>query len=318
MQYTNGTAAPRQELTDLVMEGVIDDKQFVGLRLCPPAPLELPTGHVPKIKISTGNLMRATTKARTPGADFDRWQSGIDAFSITLVQVAEEISIPDENSLVYDKYFDFEGVYAKEAANRLLRGHEMDVESAVFNTGNFDANNSAVAYTVANITTMTPVTDIIAAIQLVQSRGQSANTIVIPFQVWNRIRLSTEMKGFIAGSINPGAIVSYNTLQSALSDMGITQVLIGSAVVNQSQDSTANSINPIWPNTYIFVGSAQPGALQAGGFGRTFYWQAEGDLLNVSSYRDEPKKSNVIRAMKTTMIGITNAPAGTLITTQYT
>lgn len=317
MQYTNSAAAPRQELTDLVMEGVTTDKQFVGLRLAPAAPLELPTGHVPKISIATGNLMRATTKARTPGADFDRWQSGIDALSITLLQVAEEISIPDENSLVYDKYFDFEGIYAKEAANRLLRGLEMDVASAVFNTGNFDSNNSTVAYTQANIATMDAVGDIINAIQLVVARGQTPNTVVVPFMVWNRMRQSLLMRNFIVGSINPGAQVTANTLQAALSDLGITQVLVGTAYVNQSQDSTANSINPIWPNSYIWVGESQPGALQGGGFGRTFYWEADGDLLNVSSYRDEPKKSNIIRAMKTTNVAITNAKAGTLIVTQY-
>lgn len=317
MQYTNGTAAPRQELTDVVMEGVTNTKQFVGLRVAPAMPLELPTGHVPKIKISTGNLMRATTKVRTPGADFDRWQSGIDALSLTLLQVAEEVSIPDEQSLVYDKYFDFEGVYAKEASNRLLRGHELDVEATVFNTGNFDATNSTVAYTVANIATIDVVGDIIAAIQLINGRGEEANTVVVPFAVWNRVRQSTLLKNFIVGSINPGAQVTPNALQSALSDLGITQVLVGSAFVNQSQDSLSNSINAIWPNTYIFVGNCKEGALQAGGWGRTFFWDAAGALLSIFSYRDEPKKSNVIRAMKTTLVGVTNANAGTLITTQY-
>ncbi len=317
MQYTNSTAAPRQELTDVVMEGVTNQKQFVGLRTAPAFPLDLPTGHVPKIKISTGNLMRASAKVRTPGADFDRWQSGIDALSLTLLQVAEEVSIPDEQSMVYDKYFDFEGVYAKEASNRLLRSHELDVEATVFNTGNFDATNSTVAYTAALLATMDPVGDIIAAIQLVAGRGETANTVVIPYNVWNRIRQSTLMKSFIAGSINPGAQVTPNALAAALSDLGITQVLIGSAFVNQSQDSLSNSINPIWPNTYIFVGAVAEGSLQSGGWGRTFYWNALGAIFGISSYRDETKMSNVIRAMKQTLVGVTNANAGTLITTQY-
>ena len=35
------------------------------------------------------------------------------------------------------------------------------------------------------------------------------------------------------------------------------------------------------------------------------------------SYRDEPKSSNIIRAKKTTLTEITNAKAGTLITTNF-
>lgn len=318
MQYQNATAAPRQELTDVIMEGVTDSKQFVGLKLLPPAPLRLPTGHVPKISIATGNLLRATSKGRSPGSDFDRWQSGISAYNITLVQVAEEVSLPDEQTLVYEDYFAFESFYAQEASNRLLRGHELDAEAALFNTGNFDANNGTVAYSQANIATVTPVLDIINAITLVNARGEEANNITFPVSIYNRVRQSADMKSFIAGSVNPGAIVTPETIQAAFSSMGITSVNVARAYVNQSQDGTSNSINPIFPLTYIFVGNVASGALQTGGVGRTFYWEKEGALLNISSYRDEAKKSNVIRAMKTTQPAITNSRAGTLIGTQVT
>lgn len=318
MQYQNATAQPRQELTDVIIEGVTDSKQFIGMKLLPPAPLNLPTGHVPKIAIASGNLMRATAKGRAPGSNFDRWQSGITAFNISLLQVAEEVSLPDEETLVYEDYFAFESFYAQEAANRLLRGHELDVEAAVFNTGTFDANNGTVAYSQANIATITPVLDIINAITLVNARGEEANTIVFPVSIYNRVRQSADMKSFIAGSVNPGAIVTPDTIQAAFSSMGITSVQVSRAYVNQSQDGTTNSINPIFPLTYIFVGNAGSGALQSGGVGRTFYWDKQGPILNISSYRDEQKASNVIRAMKTTQCGITNARAGTLIGTQVT
>lgn len=316
MQYQNATAAPRQELTDVIMEGVTDDTQFVSLKVLPPAPLKVPTGHVPKIEIATGNLMRASRKGRAPGSDFDRWQSGITAYNITLVQIAEEVSLPDEQTLVYEDYFAFESFYAQEASNRLLRGHEIDGEVALFNTSTFDEVNGTVAYSAANIATITPTLDLITAIRRVKARGERPNTILFPGTIYDRVRQSADMKSFIAGSVNPGAIVTPDTIQAAFSSMGIKQVLIAEAYVNQSQDGTNNSINPIYPLTDIFVGNAGSGALQTGGVGRTFYWEKEGALLNISSYRDEPKKSNVIRAMKTTLCGITNARAGTLVGTQ--
>lgn len=317
MVYQNATAAPREELTDVIMEGVTSFDEFQGLAVFPAAPMRLPTGHVPKITIAKGDLLRSTTRNRAPGTNFARWQSAIDDFSITLVQVAEEVQLPDEQTLLYEDYFAFEQVYAMEASNRLRRSDELDSEAALFNTGNFDATNSAVAYTAANIATMTPITDIFAAIRLVKGRGEVPNTILIPGPVLDRIQLSAQVIAFVAGSVNPGAIINASTLQLALASHGIKQVLIGDGYVNQSDSLTANSINQIWPNTYIFVGNCQPGALRSGGVGRTFYWEKQGPLLNISSYRDEPKKSNVIRALKTTLKAVTNTRAGTLITTQF-
>jgi hypothetical protein len=168
------------------------------------------------------------------------------------------------------------------------------------------------------LATINAAGDIITAIRRVKARGEKPNTILFPGTIYDRVRQSTKMQAFVAGSVNPGAIVTQDTIQAAFKSMGITQVLIAEAYVNQSQDGTNNSINPIYPLTDIFVGNSTSGALQTGGVGRTFYWEKEGALLNISSYRDEPKKSNVIRAMKTTLCGITNARAGTLIGTQVT
>jgi hypothetical protein len=319
MVYQNATAEPRDELTDVIMEGLTLKSQFVGLKVLPPLPTTLQTFHVPKIKISTGNLMRATTKARKPGSDFDRWQSEIDDFTATTLQIAEEVSLPDELTLTYEEYFAFESFFATEAANRLLRSHELDVEAAIFNTTTFSNEaNGSVAYSAANIATITPVLDIITAIRTVKGLGEVPNTILIPGIIYDRIRQSANMLSFIAGSIHPGALVTPETIQSAFESMGIKQVLIPDSYVNQSQSGTTNSINPTWPVTYIFVGNCTEGQLQTGGVGRTFYWEKEGPLLNIQSYRDEPKKSNIIRALKNTTSQITNGRAGTLIGTQVT
>lgn len=316
MVYQNTVAQPREELTDVIMEGVTEDEQFVGLKALPETPLRLPQGHVPKIEIAKGNMLRATTKRRSPGSNFDRWQSAISDYSITLVQVAEEVVLPDEQTLVYEDYFAFEQVYAQEAANRLLRGHEIDAAGELLDNINFTAANGSVAYTAGNIGSITPVLDITNAIRSVKAVGEKPNTILFPGTIYDRVRQSTDMKSFVAGSVNPGAIVTPDTIQAAFASMGIKRVLVADAYVNQSQDGDDNSIDPIFPLTYIFVGNCQTGKLQAGGVGRTFYWEKEGPLLNVTSYRDEPKKSNVIRAQKTTLCGITNGRAGRLIGTQ--
>jgi hypothetical protein len=317
MIYQNATAEPRDELTDVVMEGLTDKTQFIGLKVLPPLPVKLQQFHVPKVTIGLGDLMRASAKARKPGSAFDRWQSTISDLSGTTIQIAEEVSLPDEQVLTYEEFFAFESFWATEAANRLLRSHELDCEAALFNTTTFDSTNSAVAYTTANLTTISFIADVIAAIRLVKGRGEVPNTVVVPAAVYDRIRQGTLIQNFIAGSVNPGAIVTPETIQAALASMSIKQVLVPDSYVNQSQATKTNSINPIWPNTYLFVGTCKDGQLQTGGVGRTFYWEKEGPLLNIQSYRDEPVKSNVIRCMKNTLSAITNLRAGTLVVTQY-
>lgn len=318
MIYQNATAQPREELQDFILEGVTDFTQFKGLQALPPAPLSLVTGHVPKITIATGNLLRAANRHRAPGTNFNRFQMTIDAHSIQLAQVAEELPIPDEQTMLYEDYFDIEAIGATEATNRLKRGHEMDAAAVIMSTASgFDAVNSAVAYTLANLATMKPVSDILTAIRRVKARGEQPNTIIIPGPVYDVIRQSANLIAFIAGQINPGAIVDEDNIQKAFARNGIKTVLVPDAYVNQSDELKDDVINPIWPTTYIFVGNINGGALRAGGVGRTFFWDKEGPLFQLFSYRDEPKASNVVRSRKTTLTDITNARAGTLITTQY-
>lgn len=317
MQYQNATAQPREELTDVVMESITTDEMFTGLTLLPAVPMKLPTGHVPKILVGSGNLMRAARKQRTPGAAFDRWQSAIDAMNFSLAQVPEEILLPDEQSMIYEDYFAFEAFYAMEATNRLRRGHEIDSEVTIFDTAVFANTNSTVAYTVANKATMDFAGDVIAAIRAIKARGEMPNTIAIPGPVFDRVRLSTLMIAYVAGSVNPGASVTAANIQKAFADFGIKQVLVMDAYVNNSDGNNSDLVEAIWPNTEVFVGNIQGGELKAGGIGRTFFWDKEGPLFNIQTYRAEDRKSNVVRAIKTTQTAITNARAAQLINTQY-
>lgn len=315
MIYQNATAAPREELQDFIQEGVTDFTMFQGLAVAPPMPLTLVTGHVPKITIAKGDLLRASQRQRAPGTNFTRWQAAIEAHSITLLQIAEEEQIPDEQEMLYEDYFDIEAWGANEATNRLKRGHEIEVAAAVENTNNFSATGAGVAYTVANLATIQFVNDVLQAIRTIKARGEVANTLIIPGPVWDVIRQSTDVKSFIAGSINPSAIVNQDNMQKAFERNGITQVLVPDAYVNQSEPLANDTINAIWAKTYVAVLTCKAGALRGGGWGRTFFWDKQGPLFQLYSYRDEKVASNVIRSRKTSLVDATNTRAGQLITT---
>jgi len=313
MQYANATAQPRQELTEYVMEGATYDTMFVGLQVLPPSPLKLPTGHVPKITIATGDLLRAAAATRSPGAEFNRWQAGIVDLSLTLLQIAEELLIPDEQELVYSDYFSVEQVFSLEARRRIQRQVEVLVAAAIQNSTNFTSTNATTSWTVANYATLTFIQDVISCIRRIKANGEVPNTIVIPGLVYDVIRTGTLVQAFIAGSNQPGAVVNPNTIQRAFEEMGIKKVLVPDAYVNQSVANDNSIINPIWSKTYTAVLNVAEGSLQSGGVGRTFYWEKEGPIFNVSSYRAETRKSNVIRCMSTNLAEISNSRAGQII-----
>lgn len=318
MIYQNSVAAPRDELAQYVMESVTADGMFIGAEILPPSPLQLPTGHYPKITIASGDLMRAAQTNRAPGANFVRSQAAISDGSLSLLQYAEEIQVPDEQEMLYEDYFSIEQVYSTEGRNKILRLLEILVAAATFQTGAglFDAVNSGVAYITANNATISFIADTISAIRRVKARGELPDTIIIPGLIWDVIRTGTLVQNFIAGANQPGAVVSPNTIQRAFEEYGIKRVYVADAYVNQSVAGDNSIINPIWAKTYVSVCKTAPGQLQAGGIGRTFFWAKEGPFMNVMTYRDEPKRSNIIRLLSTLQAAISNFRAGTLITTQ--
>lgn len=316
MIYQNAVAVPSEALTDYVNEGATDATAFKGLQLAPQIPVSSLSGTYPKVTIAKGDLMRAANRRRAPGTNYNRWQSAIESGTLELKQIGEEQSIPDEVAMEWDDYFDVEAMGADEAMNRLRRGHEMEVAAAMMNSTNFTAANGSVAYAIGNVATINFQLDVFAAIRALKARGVNPNTIVIPGTIYDVLIQSTLLKNFLVGSLNPGVNVDADNLQKAFGRNGITNVVVPDAYVNQSDSGAQDVINPIWGNDYVWVGQVATGALRAGGALRTAFWDKAGPLFNVSTYREETKKSNIVRDEMIESVIVTNGRAGQLIGTQ--
>jgi hypothetical protein len=188
------------------------------------------------------------------------------------------------------------------------------------NTTNFGAaTNSSVAYTVANLATISFVADVLAAIERVNDNGGQANTIVMSSTVMNRVKLGTLVQNFVRGSRPSDATLNVNaaTLAGAFADNGITQVLVGRSRVNSAKKGQSYSASSVWGNTYIWVGDVRLGDVGMGGAGRTLVWNEDGGLFTTETYRDEGRRSNMVRVRQNTDEVIVDSTAGTLIGTQY-
>lgn len=318
--YPSSGATLRADINAKVEEASSADTFFIGAKAMPPLPVEAKSGTYPKIQIAGGELLTSGATERSRGGSYGEatrnWTS--DTYECVDRGLEEPVDDVDQKDLA--RFFNLEVAAAKWTLRNVMLAHEIRVAAALLNTSTFgSATNSAVAYTEANLATLSFVADVLAAIERVRNNGINPDTIIMSSPVYNRIRRGTLVQNFVAGSIARGAEVTQSTLAQAFADEGIRQVLVGRARYNSAKKGQAYSAANVWGNTYIWVGLCNPNARvpQDGGAGFTFYWNAEGGLFVTETYRDEKRRSNMVRVRQNTVEKVVDATAGTLIATQY-
>jgi hypothetical protein len=101
--------------------------------------------------------------------------------------------------------------------------------------------------------------------------------------------------------------------------LGVDKILIGRAARNTANKNLAYSGSFIVPDTKIIVANLQGGEFTSGGVGRTLVWadDAPGGFIS-ETYRDDARRSNVLRVRMNTAEVVIDANAAVRITTNYT
>lgn len=325
MIYGNTTAALREDLQAAVVQGRGVNALNIGSKLLPRYGVNRRNGHLLTMGIAGMEMLRIMDKVVEPGSNVDRIQLSFDGQTYTVVVRKEEAGVPDEEELEYGDYVPLEAAAAQVLTDKLDLTHEYLTAAAIFNTTTFGAaTNSAVAYTEANIATISLIRDIQDAIQRVRDNGEQPDTVVIPDKVFQRCRRATLVQNFVAGQLAAGKEVTSSSLQAAFADEGIKQVLIGSSMYNNAASKATPSVSKIWANTYIWVGRCGAGSATVSeggvemidGVGATLFWDGFG-AREIETYRDEPKASNIVRAKTSEVPTVLNSRGGTLLATQY-
>jgi hypothetical protein len=352
------TALPRQELALAILEGEGAIGGLVGDQILPDFPINKRTAHLIKATIADTQALRhiaAPKYVRSPGTLFERIVAklGEDTFTVTLRGV--EIVIPNEVQMDYDGYADLEAFYAARFGTEFSGlTKEYMIQAAIFNTSTFgSATNSAVAYTAANLATISLIPDLIASARRIKVKGEPPPYVaVMSGTVFERVRQATTVQGYVTGTLRAGQEATHNMIEQSLQEFGIKSVLIGDAYYNSAADQATPSLTAIWNNTYIWVGrpglakgvgmEQQPSPEQdvveglgvpiLGGVGVLAFWEnwasggmpgGEGDTESfdggnyVESYYSREIDSQVLRVKLSSTAYIGNSRAGDLIATQY-
>jgi len=309
----------RGDLLTHVMEANAADSMFIADKVFPPYEVDLRAGQYVKFEIGPGQLLSDQSAERSATGTYGRIRrTTVQDTYLTVDRGLEEL-IDDDERRDNERFFDQEVTAARLTARNVRLGHERRVAAQLINASNFTATAAAVNYTEALIATVDFPRDLMDAVDRLNAVGAQANTIVMSQAVLNRIKRSTRFQNWIKG-LNAAA-TSYVTdgmiVRSFAEDYGITNLLVGKLSYDSSKTQKTISMSPVWANTHIWIGDVKDGDPQNGGAGRTLTWTDVGGLLAVESYRDDARRSDVVRVRNNTAEKVIDGTCGQLITTNF-
>lgn len=323
--YKNTDAIIRPELQVTVQEALEADKFFIADKIFPLWPSKTETGTYRKIKKNTGGVLRMTGSdqtlraPRTPYKEVDRTyeKASYTCRDRGLTEVVDDSTQADLN-----RFFDAEETATRLTLADILRAQEKRVADKVMDESVWGKADAVVAYTEALLSTIDIAQDIEEAIARVQKRGELVNTIILSRNIWKRIRRTTKLRQYIYGDNAGGKIITKDVFLSTFQDSApITSLHIAEAVYStakDNQDVTDARLAYIWGDSHIWLGNVSEGDPNMGGAGRVIYWEEDAEFnYVVETYRDEPRRSDVVRVRQNNEEHVVNECAGTLIKTNY-
>ena len=320
--YAQGAAILRADLRGVVEEAALIGQTFIGTKVYPPLPVPNRAGQYPIVKRQSGDLLRNETKVRGPGGEYSRVSRSWETDNYTCIEYGIEVPIDDSVNRDLSRFFDLEAFELRRAYEQVQLAHEIRVSASVVDRSVWSCITAAITYTTTNLATFDIGYDIDLAKNAIQSRGESIDdlTVVVSLPVFLRARASTKLQNRIRGML-PSETILHLDEESFARACGVKQVLVGRAAYDTSMQGTTTSMSNIWGDTYVWVGKANNGAGPEqyfnGSSAFTLFWQQDGDIFQVESYREEKKRSEIIRARQFTAEKVVLANSGELITTGY-
>lgn len=319
MAYTNSNALPRAEIAQAVFEAQSNSGNlpFIGLDVLPVLSVPARSGEYVKIEVGAGEAFNSDALKTSPGTDRSRVTRRFTTDNYTTVSYELEELLPDESNADLGRYFDVEVSSASFLANNLLIGHEQRVADLLYGSG-ISAISATAAYTAGSTDTLDLAKDVDDAQTELAKKNVTADTVIMSLQVFNRVRRSTKLLNNLFGPVKNVSQARPATAQEVADALNVERILIGRAAKNGAKKGQSFSGSFIWSNSKVIVAKLGAGEFTAGGLGRTLLWSEDSPTpLVTETYRDEARRSNVIRARHNTSEKLIDASCAIGIDTSY-
>lgn len=321
MPYTSSQATPRADIYALVMQANAKfNEMFIGDKVLPIKGEDFRKGIYMKANLANALLLNNDAKPREQGAAYARVNRKYDTDTYDAQEYGLETAIDDSYEEEVDRFMNLEATEAMLIERSLRINYEARVAAKIMDPNTFTTTAATVAYTAANTATMDVVSDVDLAKGRLLKLGIIPNAVIMNYDVFQRIRRSTLLQNQIFGVVPRQAgqrlLPGVEDVARAL---GVDTLYIGQAPTNQNQQGQSYSGAFIWQPTYLAVLQIEGGDYQAGGVGRTIQWTKDTTgLFTPETYRDNSRRSNILRVRQNTAEKIIDATACQLIQTNYT
>jgi hypothetical protein len=283
----------------------IGPQEFVGLQILPPRNVTTKSGEYPVF--GAEQFDNDWSAERRPGTNAQRQDFAYGQQDYRCIQYMLEGTLPDEDESQAndDGISDVTGALAMKLRRNLMVGHELRVESVIYNA---DFNSTSATATVGSASAR-PIKDVQNAVERLHANGHMDNlALIIETSLFNGILNTDDVR-----KIFNGAAV-YTNRQVLLDAMGVSQIILCPTRYNSAGKGKTASRSRVWPTDKYLVGAIGGGDFSNGGLGRTLAYVPDGGIFSAETYRQEDIKSNVLRVFNSVDEVVINTTAGELIT----
>jgi hypothetical protein len=320
MPYTNAQATPRSDIYALVMQGNADfNALMIGDKVLPVKGEDVKRGIYMKAKLANAQLLNGDAQPREAGATYNRVSRSYDTDVFDTQEYGLEAVIDDSYEEEVDRFMHLEAVEAGLLEKNLRISYEKRVQAKVQNAATFNATNSLVAYTAANLATANVATDVDNAKTRLLKKGIIANAVIMSQDLFVYIRRTTLLQNQIFGVVPKTAgQVTLPGEQDVARALGVDTLYVAKAPYNAANVGQTYSGSFVWNTTYMVVASIKGGEYQAGGIGRTIQWTKDTTgLFTPETYRSDERRSNIMRVRQNVAEKIVDETSAEIVTTQY-
>ena len=320
MSYISGGSTIRADLNQALIEAPQADIGLIGAQLLPLQNVDAKAGTYLKVQLAGAELLSNNATARDAGSGYSRGIRSFGTANYSTDEFGLEELLDDSSVKDLNRFFSYESETAKFLLRQLKLSHEARVNTLLFasSTPFTTADQTrAVAYTNTNIATVDVARDVAAAKLALNQYGYEVNCIAMSANVFELIRRSPLVQNQFFGVISNTGARLLNEAEIAAA-LGVQKLLVGRAAINTAGKNKSYTGSFAISSAKVIVGQVAGGEFTAGGIGRTLVWSGDSAGGFVSeSYRDEARRSQVLRVRMNTDEVVIDANAAVRITTSF-
>ena len=291
---TSSTTLQRPDLGALAYEYMLEgpDRGFVGMEILPVFPVTKQSADYPVLPLES--FLKTKDTKRAPRGAYGRGDWEFETATYSTQEYGWEEPIDDVESRLYQRYFDAEALATEICIDSILRGHE--IRTATKLEANAITSNVGTEWSTA--ATATPRANVETARAAMRaSYGVLPNAIVMSYKVFRNVLNTAELKDALKYT-NPIEFGAENAQRIILGQYLGLDVLVGGGQKDAAKRGQSASLADIWDDEYVhLIARATNTSLRAPVYGHTFLWTEDSpQTVVVESYREEDKRSTIIRA----------------------